>query len=445
MGFSDAFINVHLIYQYLFVQPFYYSTSTNKILVHPKRNLPLRKRLLKMPLWLASYLVAIAVLVYCVLSLNSLAGKFNKNQTSDHYLQLIWYGCGAGISTQALITIYTIDQDPFYFMLVVRDIFNVGNVRCNKFPTTDRPPDFQEIMGYGIAIGLLNFPLATALMPFVFPVVDPIDRINPSYIPVLQRKVVCSLCYTFVCFYCASICASFLLLMLTCCHIFEKLTYRNFLYCQNAEPLAKPNLIERLSLQLVMKGLKVLEFLLPQWKAWNRPSDSYFQEKVFNSLQSHPNGIKTGHSNSKTIQKCRLVHNMLYIIMTPCNYNVELFIPVMSGVGMALCVFLNFAISSLYSQTHLWILCLLALNINIAIHWLIEFLCLHASLPAIYTEKTIHYLRQNVSGSIAKRQVRAMRGFGFSMGAFFTAKRRTAIDMFQTIITYTASLLVFYR
>lgn len=235
MGFSDALINVHRLLQLIFALPYYYNISANRVEVHAKRKLCFKKRLIRMPLWGFMYLVITSLWIYCISSLNNLAAHFNKNQSSNHFLQVIVYMCAIAATTQYLATSYTIDKNPFYFMKVVREIFQFAGVRCNGLPTTERPPDFQEIMGYGITIGLLNFPFAMMLVPFRIPDVDPFAGLTIFGVPDIARKIVCSVFYCVFGFYGASICASFLLLILTCCEFFEKATHINLNYCNQQQ------------------------------------------------------------------------------------------------------------------------------------------------------------------------------------------------------------------
>lgn len=196
------------------------------------------------------------------------------------------------------------------------------------------------------------------------------------------------------------------------------------------------NKLEKLVVNLVIKGLTLLEYILPKWKIWNKQLESSPQLFVIHAS----NRIK--HSAHSRFQKCRRDHNILNIIMTPCNYNVSVFIPSMAAVGMVFCIFLNYAVLSLYHRTDMRLLFCVAFNLNGAIHWLIQFFCLHASLPKLYTEETIHVFKANVKRKEIKRQVHAMRSFGFSLGGFFIAKKRTGLDMFETILSYTTTLLV---
>lgn len=443
MGFSDAFLNVHFLVQRVFVIPFFYDVHSNRIEVHRKRKLPLLQRFTKMPLWITMYFVAYLVNLYCASNLVQLAKHFSKNQSSNHFLQVILFGCGIAMSTQFLATRYTMDKNPDYFTYSLREIFKCGGVHFNGFPTTERPPDFQEIMGYGIAFGLMNFPLATALIPFLIRSINPIDKIIPNELPLLPRKLLSSLFYSFVTFYSASVCATFLLLLLSACHIFEKATKVNFLLCQNKRIAEHVNRIEKLVIILAIKALTMLEAFVPNWKKWNTPVQAN-SKKLFQKSQNCEQGSNAINSVNR-LERCRMTHNILYIMMTPCNYNVQLFIPTMAGVGIVLCIFLNFAILSLYHRADIRILFWLAVNTSLAIHWLIQFFCLHASLPAVYTEKTIDYLKAHVRGKMEKRQVWAMMPFGFSMGVFFKTKQTTALDMFQNILSYTASLMVLYK
>lgn len=139
--------------------------------------------------------------------------------------------------------------------------------------------------------------------------------------------------------------------------------------------------------------------------------------------------------------KVRFAHLQMRMMTEGCNQAVRTFVPTMTGCGMVVCISLNFGIITLADREDIRIIVLAFLIINVVVHGIIMFFCKHASNPAITTQKTLEYWAGQLREKLERRQLKAMRQFGFWIGPFFSAKRSTALDIFASILEYTVNLL----
>lgn len=124
-----------------------------------------------------------------------------------------------------------------------------------------------------------------------------------------------------------------------------------------------------------------------------------------------------------------------------CSNNVRVFVPTMTGCGLMICIVLNFGVITLASREDLRFLVVAFVVVNMLVHGVILFFCKHASQPAIHTQAALDYWKEQLHDKLERRQLKVLREFGFWIGPFFSAKRSTASDIFQTILEYTVNLL----
>lgn len=439
MGFAVAFVNVQILYQKFIKFPWLYDRHTDTLIVHPHRKLPFKQRLLKMPIWHLNTLLMILAWLYCLVKFFVILKRAQTNQSTTLLMETCLCVIGLAQCTFALAIIYTIDHNPTYFLYSSREILKDGSVTFVGFPTTERPPDLLELIGYGIGLGPISYPIATSLLPFLFPRVDPMSSLLPTSIPYIVRKLISSVTYALVSGYCAIACTAFVLFILASCQIFEMATHKNLVECKGEEILRKPNMLEKLAVELTIKELKFLEWIYPKWKEINRQSKN---KMVLVKTKSNVSIVSGSGNLNVGLSKFLLRHNSLRIMMTPCNYNVSVLIPAMAGVGVVSAVMLNFGIVVLRSRNDLRVFFCVGIYLSVNIQWLIQFFCLHACLPSVYSEKTIQHMKKVIRKKVEHRIIRGMKPYGFSMGGFFTMKRATALDMLESISDYTMSLLM---
>ncbi|CAL8145640.1 unnamed protein product [Orchesella dallaii] len=436
MGFGEAYINVQLLLQKLFDMPIYYDTNQGRLIPNPKL-----KTRWKMFIWNMNELGVLAAFLYGFYRIRRIfhdyteTGLLNPEETVIYFFLI-------GMGFQALATFYTIERDPSGFSFVSSQIFNLGGESHRGWPTSRRLPDIPELIGYGMAIVFFNFPLAG----IVYPLIKSLDPINTHFtgiLPELPRRLLASFSYGFLLFFSANICASFLLLILTCCQVMEKQTERNHKLSVGESPIETSHWIEA-HIQFVVKRILLgIEYLLTiaKWKTGSGCSVwcAEIPEMVIirNVAQS---GRNSEHNQNFELR--RRFHIQLRLLMEASNRNVHVFIPTMATVGMLLCVILNYGIIKLHDREEMRIFVFMAIFILVAINTLIFFLCHHASQPMIHTSEMILFWKGKLKGELEKRQVRCMRPIGFTLGAFFLAKRDTALEMNDIILNATINVLL---
>jgi len=84
----------------------------------------------------------------------------------------------------------------------------------------------QEVVGYGLAIGFVNFTFSAIAYPLLRDY-DPINLELKDVLPEIPRRLLAVTYYGLMAFYTTNYCAQFILLLLTCCEAFEKQTEWN--------------------------------------------------------------------------------------------------------------------------------------------------------------------------------------------------------------------------
>lgn len=388
MGFAVAFLNMLLIYQRIVDLPWQYESISNKLLVNPNRNLGLSHRLKRNPIWSTFQCILPFSWCYFLLKTKNLLLHWKSNVNLLYILEIVIYACGTAVLTFVMSTLYALERNPSYFISFIEEIFKYAKVKYLGFPNSKRPPSIPELLGYMVAFGYLFIPISGAAFPFLFNF-DPFAYIFTDLIPVGPRKIIASVSYgaSAACY--AVACACLQQFVLAACHIFEKETQRNLQlskqYC---------NIQGRLSQQSLFKT-------------------------------------------------CTLRHKIVQLMMTVSNENeMKVYVPVLAGVGIVFSVFANFGVLAMYRSEEQYILLLMGVCMLATVYGLILFICLHASLPMVYTERLISVWKTKLVGKQERRLLKSMKRFGFHLGIFFEAKQRTALDIMETILCYTLSLLV---
>lgn len=432
MGFGEAYVNTQLIYQKLYDSPFYYDATQNKMTENPKRRLKLFQRVLKMPLWHLSQLLTFIFFLYCTAHVYTLSSLLSSNPKIVSLAELISHGFGIAITIQALVTTYTLETNPSYVTYVGSEILQINGIKHVGLPTTARLPDLSELLGYGIAIGFLNFPLIVLAWCLILKV-DPISLELQGILPQVPLRILsCSIC-TFTTVFSANSCASYMLFVLTCCQTLEQLSLENLKMSKMEHRKQMHKCIEKYAMFAVKSGLQLLERIYPNWK---------------NQTKADGNRKRSGRlASSKrcegfSFETSRTIHNSLCLVMEPCNKNSQAFVPAMTAVGISLCVIAIYCCLKFYTHTEFRVLVIFDGIICILIHWLIFFLCFHASQPAENSAELIHFWKSKELSVLRRRQARALYVYGFWIGPFCQAKKRTALDIMECIVDYTATLLL---
>ncbi|CAL8145652.1 unnamed protein product [Orchesella dallaii] len=286
MGFGEAYINLQLLYQNYFTSAVYYDEESAQIIANPK----LKKRW-KMFSWnLTEFRVLISVL-YCIYRINRMIREYERSGTIDPEEIVIYFGASGAI-LQALATFYHIEQDPTEVIYIGSQILQLNGIKNRGWPTSTRLPDTQELIGYGLAIVFFNFPIIAFVIPWIM-MVDLINTHLVDIIPDIPRKLMASFSYSILIFFGANICSTFLLLIASCC---------------------QDRHVKR-----------------------EQSKTSTFEGEI---LMDRHSAIDLNDN----FKRRRKLYLQLRLLMEQSNRLAVVFIPTMAGVGMLLCVILNYAL-----------------------------------------------------------------------------------------------------
>ncbi|CAL8098258.1 unnamed protein product [Orchesella dallaii] len=425
MGFGEAYINVQLFCQKLFDIPITYDITQNRVIPNPK----LKSRM-KMPIWHITNLAVIICYLYQIYhGIKMTVAKNSGRNVEPEEAVLTCFSIA--MLSQSLITMYTLELNPDDFAYMLTQIFRIDEVKYRGLPSSKRLPDLQEVMGYGMFIGFCNFTISCILYPLLRDY-DPINMELNGFVPEIVRRILAMMYYGPMCFYTTNYCAQFILLILATCQIFEKKTELNMKTSKGILLNHEMNWLEK----LVRFEMEML------FKTLDKFSRNRKIEDGIETIENEPPTIGPVLAGGGIFEKHRKFHNCLYIMMAQSNVLVRVFIPAMAGVGMAFCVACNYVCLKMYDNDEVIIFVVCAFGVIICVYALILFLCAHASLPLMYTEETIHYWKGELFRKIQRKQCKAMISFGFTLGPFFMAKKRTALDMMDTILNYTITILL---
>lgn len=505
MSFGVGYINVQIIYQNLlkFDMPFTYDTHRNWLLPNPK----LHKRW-KMPIWEVVNFLCVVVLTYCVLFEVALFRNAEKASKIDPELFIV-HGFIIVIIAQQLVTCYTFERDPPGVTHMVSSAFKILKIKNIGLPTVDRLPDFPEIFCYGVSTGFFLFPFIVASLPLLRPY-DPINLLLANVIctPIL-RKLMSSCSYGLLSFYSSTSCCSYILLAMSTTHAFETLTgniFRMTMTVEDLEQWKRFSRVQNKSEQAVVfwKRLaiyfahKAIQVLSRYFNSKNGAVEVQRVKTFSASQEVLRSDLNRGYisllvsdfsiSNEqrwlaepivtkeqeryrnqvKTFRQVYRLHGNTQMLITVSNKSVESYVPVMTGVGMSICVVVNFTMIKAinYIQevvvairegrqefskqiTQVLIFCHLGIVTGgllvIVMIGLIVFFCAHASQPALHSEKYIHFWRYQHLPALERRQARAMKDIAFQLGPFFKARTDTALKISHKILDLTITLLLGLR
>ncbi|CAL8129261.1 unnamed protein product [Orchesella dallaii] len=240
MGFGVAYINVLLLHQQIFESPVSYDVTKGKPVANPKAKNPFQ-----LPIW--------RLVEVCVFATH-LFGMYRCIYMIDQYTSYhvvnpeaaFLYVFVTSTTTQALVTMFTVDRDPETFASVVNQTMTAGRVRYQGWPNSKRLPDIKELSAYVLAAAFFHFPLINALYPLLRSY-DPINILLENGLSELPRRLLASLIYGIVVFYAANICAALILMMLTCVETLQIETEKNYRLSTGKSEGYKISRIERIT------------------------------------------------------------------------------------------------------------------------------------------------------------------------------------------------------
>ncbi|CAL8127732.1 unnamed protein product [Orchesella dallaii] len=424
----SLFLDTWHVYQRLFDAPFKYDVETNSFIANPK----LRHKC-KVSIWRLRKLVAIVFLSYCFYRWYRII--FGNEHINP--VEVGTYATATCMTIQALATMYTMERDPSGFVYASTALFKLGGVQHQGWPSSQRLPNLQEILGYGFAAVICLFPVMCCVYPLVLNE-DPINTELEHIIPDLPRRLLASILYGIGTLIGAIICSSFLLLILTVCEVFERQT--RIIYKQNMKKTFNkiPSRLENF-IHMVLKPIFVwLE------KARNRVESGKLQNFDGNNvvIDISQENRNIAVESIVSYEGLRQKYNQLRLLMELSNKNVEIFIPAMTCVGMLLCIGMNYSIILLYDRGDLRGFICIEAFVDICINILILFFCHHAILPMNYTNDILLQWQKILTKKVDRKQIQNMRPFGFKLGPFSYVKRETALEINDIIINTTITLIL---
>ncbi|CAL8129263.1 unnamed protein product [Orchesella dallaii] len=337
------------------------------------------------------------------------------------------------ITTQALVTIYTIERDTASLASTITKHLTVAGITNEGWPNSERLPDIKEIGAYILASGFFNFPIITALYPLKRSL-DPVNLMLENVVPEIPRRILACLIYgVFVCV-AANICAAFLLIVLTCVETMQTETEKN--YWRSME---KPIIIRKPRIEIIInRQLKKVFLWLEKKLEWFRPGPQ--------SQRSHWNrGNTPDETNLSTQQKFRRgfkKHMINTLLIDVGNETVDVFVPTEITVGMVLSTGIICIIINLHENEYLRPILYISFLVLVCINGHTFVLFRQASFPLIYTTESIRFWKGKHTGPLFRRQLRGMRSVGYRIGKFFYCRRATALEVNEKIIDATISILV---
>ncbi|CAL8098353.1 unnamed protein product [Orchesella dallaii] len=392
MGFGEAYYNCQLLHQKIFETPYHLDSDTKNII--PNKYLKARW---KMKAW--SY-GAILCILFGTNSAWSLIRSILKIQAGEPVFmeEVIVHGFAVPMVLQTLATMYTMERNPHEDAYMINQIFKAGNTQHKGWPSMKRRPDLPELLSYGIAIAFCSFPLAIGVYPLVRSR-DPINVALVDVLPEIPRRLLASLVYSTVIFYCANICASFLQIRLAFTHIFGKITKANLTRCLGT--CSTPRI---------------------------------FQRRNFRST--------SGTQKDWNFNQSRKCLNQYRLLMAMANRSNHIYIPLMTYVGMVFCIFALYACVTMYDVQKFRIMMPFVCFIAFGMPTFIAFFIKHGSLPLIHSDLTITFWRKKMLKPAERKELKAMVRVGFEMGQFFIITNMMALQIMDVILNHTISLLL---
>ena len=168
-----------------------------------------------------------------------------------------------------------------------------------------------------------------------------------------------------------------------------------------------------------------------------------------NSINDIPNlnacVLKTSNSNPKQIFRDRLhTHNYIYLLTKIANEQASLFIPVLQGVQIVFCVWANFGLLKFNKVLDI-ILILFLFASTVAFEILDLILLRYGALPVVISQEFIWFWKGERIGKVERKQLRSVKNVGYFMGTFFLIKNRSAMDVLDTIFSYTVTATTTFR
>lgn len=434
MGFGEGYLNVYVLCQKMFNMPSRFDIAQGRFIRNPQWGK-------KFPAWHVYQLAICTFFLYTINHFRILCKAYiaGKDVSMEEFIVYVVYSAGA---LHEISTGYCEASHLSWSVENINNMLHFGNVRYCGWPTSQRLPDFQELVAYGMGLALATSASVLGLaVPFIRPF-DPISLELSGALSPTQVKFIAAFLYFILCFFGSLDTLCYLLRAMLVCQVIETKADLNLKLsrCQSCEK--EVAWIESRFIQPVLKTFfQVFERL-----AQKRPKTIPFEISTLDSVETGQRGNHLHRSGMPgtaiRFRRRRHLHAQMNLLIDTSNQLVHFFVPCMTGTGIVICSIINYGILSCFDDEEVRLIIFSGIVLVGVIHCLILFFCKHASNPAILTKSMIQYWKGKLSGRLERRQFRSMRTLGFTIGPFFGAKRSTALDIMDTIVDCTISLLL---
>lgn len=429
MGYGEACINMQIIMQHIFSTPWKYDPNCGHFIRNRAMNSIFIIRLLKLPFWYLYKIGFWLVFTYSVYHLINIS-DFRHSDSPIVVQEAIIYVVLIIGSSASLVCSHVADEASSAHMSTINMIFYKGNVKYIGLPTTERPPDFQELLVYIAMSIFLCFPYTAAAIPFVIDF-DPLNRILTEMFTIQNRKIVAAFTYLFGVYIAANVNGIICLILLSCIELFERSSQNDLKASRGVLRRETAAKYETLLINCALWIIRIIEWVYPKWR-------NQYDRTM--SLQR-----KNYKYNRYNFKICYTSHINWYILVEQCNLRMAILYPNLVGFTIIFCVLSNFWLISFYDQNELKILWWCILILGQLIYLLAIFFFHHGSSPIINTEETIMFWKGNNLEIREKKQLRSMIPYANKITPFCKVEKKTILAVLNTILDFSATLLLAFK
>ncbi|CAL8098209.1 unnamed protein product [Orchesella dallaii] len=409
MGFGEAFLNLQVLYQTLFDTQIVYDVSQNRFIPNPKL-----KTSWKTPV-LNTTVNAIIPNVTCVVwHMRYLDAKVNGETVEPGDILAICLP--VMMILQTLLISYKVDRNLERFAFTTSEVLKIGGINNRGWPSSCRLPDLQEVIGYFFASALGILVPVGIIYPLLMP--NGVEYVyQKNFLSEIRRYSVPIYCGCFS-FYTAHIFTQFVLLLFTCCQVFERETKTNLMLSKGDEMKTRSCWLEKLVRAGATTFFRALEMI---------------RKKKQSDDSEEPVEIVVGSEEGATCPHFNWIlrrHRCLSILMAETNEIMKAFILGLAAIGIAIGVGSSYVIVTMHDTLGLDFIVGICFVLIICVGWLNMLFYRHASYPLVNAMETIWYWRRTLTSKGARMKLKTMRVIGFALGPFFLVNDGTVKYLF---------------
>ncbi len=276
-------------------------------------------------------------------------------------------------------------------------------------------------------VTLISFPIITAPAPFLFDF-DPINRCFKNIIPDIFRQICASCTYAILSLFGVIIVGPFLLILLTGIYSFEVIT-RNLLKLTNSH---RPN----------MSAVSRKPHISFCTKFQHHICNRVFSLKTVKNRTLFIKVTERRSIENASFKRIFFQMKCLQIIFQSINHILSEFTTTIFGIDIAFCVLINVGCVILYDREELRFVWLALLTLVPCFYCINCLFVRQTAMPLINTQLVLFCWKEKLVDKVERRQLKSLVSCGFNLGPFFKFKRATVLDILNTVMDYTTSLLL---